>query len=35
MGYRSVVSNPELEIDLAKSRITREEWEKIDQEVMS
>lgn len=34
MGYRSVVSNPELEIDLAKSRITREEWEKIDQEVI-
>lgn len=34
MGYRSVVSNPELEIDLAKSRITREEWEKIDREVV-
>lgn len=34
MGYRSVVSNPELEIDLAKSRITREEWEKINQEVI-
>lgn len=34
MGYRSVVSNPELEIDLAKSRITREEWEKIDREVI-
>lgn len=34
MGYRSVVSNPELEIDLASSRITREEWEKIDREVI-
>lgn len=34
MGYRSVVSSPELEIDLAKSRITREEWEKIDREVI-
>lgn len=34
MGYRSVVSNPELEIDLTGSRITREEWEKIDREVI-
>lgn len=34
MGYRSVVSSPELKIDLTKSRITREEWEKIDQEVI-
>lgn len=34
MGYRSVVSNPELEIDLAGSQITREEWEKIDREVI-
>lgn len=34
MGYRSVVSNPEMEIDLTKSRITREEWEKIDREVV-
>ncbi len=34
MGYRSVVSNPELEIDLASSRITREKWEKIDREVI-
>lgn len=34
MGYRSVVSNPELEISLTGSHITREEWEKIDQEVV-
>lgn len=34
MGYRSVVSNPELEIDLVGSWITREEWEKIDKEVI-
>ena len=34
MGYRSVVSNPELEIDLTKSRITREKWGKIDREVI-
>lgn len=34
MGYRSVVSSPELEIDLVGSWITREEWEKIDQEVI-
>ncbi len=34
MGYRSVVSNPELEISLTGSQITREEWEKIDREVI-
>lgn len=34
MGYRSIVSNPELEIDLTGSQITREAWEKIDQEVI-
>ena len=34
MGYRSVVSNPELEIDLTGSQIAREEWEKIDREVV-
>ena len=34
MGYRSVVSNPELEIDLTGSQITREKWEKIDREVI-
>lgn len=34
MGYRSVVSSPELEIDLTNSRITRKEWEKIDREVV-
>ena len=34
MGYRSVVSNPELEIDLTGSRITHEAWEEIDREVI-
>lgn len=34
MGYRSVVSNPELEIILTGSQITREEWEKIDREII-
>lgn len=34
MGYRSVVSNPELEISLTGSQITREKWEKIDREVI-
>ena len=34
MGYRSIVSNPELEIDLTGSQITREAWEKIDRKVI-
>lgn len=34
MGYRSVVSSPELEIILTGSQITREEWEEIDREVI-
>lgn len=34
MGYRSVVSNPELEISLTGSQITREEWGKIDREII-